>query len=82
MAKATLTIKNADGKKLYVAAKLAKVRLGPRTPISKDESLIEVDYRDPENLVLLGRKLENVVGNEFDALIAEEEKKAKEKASK
>jgi len=80
MAKATILIKNDEGKKLLVAAKIAKVKLGQRTSIGTDASQIEVDYRDPEHLFIMGRLSKEVVGNEYDAFFAAEKAKADEKA--
>jgi len=82
MSKATLTILNVDAKKLYVASRIKGVKLGLRTPIGPDESLIEVDFRDPKNLYETGVLMSNVKGTEFDAADAEQKKKADEAKAK
>lgn len=81
--KAVLKIQNTDGKKLYVAAKINSVKLGERTDIGNDQSLLSVDFRDPANLFEMGKSFATVKGNEFDAqLKAEAEKAAAAKAKK
>ncbi len=74
--KATLTIQNADAAKILVAARIKGVKLGARTPIGTEESLLEVDFKNPADLYEMGRKMTQVKGNEFDAILKAEAEKA------
>ncbi len=66
MPKAKLKIAKTDLKKLKVAANFSGVKLGDG--ISAGNNVItEVNFRNPADLVELGRYMETVAGTELDA---------------
>lgn len=65
--KTTVRIPKSESKKLYVSSRINKVKLGEVAPFGTDEVMIELDYKEGSDLIAVGRMLDKVTGNEFDA---------------
>ena len=80
--KGTIKIADDDSKKIYVAARIHGVKLLAKTSIGANQSLLEVDFRDPANLFEMGKTFTTVKGTEFDAQLKAEAEKAAAAAKK
>lgn len=84
--KTTFRINKSEAKKLYVASRINKVKLGEPSAFGTDEIMVDLEYKDGADLIATGRMIDKVTGNEFDAADAKAkaaaEAKAKEAAKK
>lgn len=78
--KTTVRIVKAEAKKLYVASRINKVKLGEPSAFGTDEIMIDVEYKDGADLIAVGRMIDKVSGNEFDAADAKAKAAADAKA--
>jgi hypothetical protein len=67
MANAKLKFTKGEEKKLSVAAAISGVEV-EKTFSAGNTLVAEVRYRDPQNLIDLGRAIETINGNELDVL--------------
>ena len=79
--KTTIRINKNEAKKLYVAARTNKVKLGDVIPFGSDDVMVDVEYKDAADIFAAGRLIDKVSGTEYDAADAKAEaaKAAKQK---
>ena len=77
MPKAKLNLPaSTNAKKLHTAAELSGVKLGESKTIL-DDLIVEATFKNPSDLLKMGRLMERVTGNELDAVAVEAPAKAK-----